>query len=261
MNQSVLIVVHQEHSSPGRVGEMLEARGYHLERRCPNRGDPLPERLDAYAAALIFGGPMSANDDGLPGIRAELEWLERSLGSECPMLGICLGAQLMARALGARVGAHRDGLVEIGWHEVRPTAAANGFLDRPRAFYQWHRETFEIPDGGAHLAENDAFPAQAFAWEGRVFGVEFHPEMTLPMIDRWTSSEKGALQLSLPGAQARELQLEAYARLAPESDRWLARFLDQVLLRRGPSASPRSPVERPRPPTEEPFAGALVDRR
>jgi GMP synthase (glutamine-hydrolysing) len=241
MNQSVLIVVHQEHSTPGRVGEMLEARGYRLERRCPNRGDRLPERLDAYAAAVIFGGPMSANDDQLPGIRAELDWLERSLGSGCLMLGICLGAQLMARALGARVGPHPDGLVEIGWHEVRPTTSANGFLDRPAAFYQWHRETFEIPAGAAHMAENDAFPAQAFCWDERAFGVEFHPEMTLAMIDRWTSSEKGAPQLSLPGAQSRDLQLEAFARLAPASDRWLGRFLDQMLLSPRAAASPEPP--------------------
>jgi GMP synthase (glutamine-hydrolysing) len=248
MNPKVLIVVHQEHSTPGRVGEMLEARGYHLERRCPNRGDPLPERLEPYAAAVIFGGPMSANDDHLPGIRAELDWLERALGASCPMLGICLGAQLMARALGARVGPHPAGRVEIGWHEVQPTAAADGFLDRPRAFYQWHRETFEIPAGAAHLAANEAFPAQAFAWDGRIFGIEFHPEMTFAMIDRWTSSTNGAPQLTLPGAQPRALQLEAFARLAPGSDRWLGRFLDRMLLPPGRWRRRAAPLPQVDPP-------------
>ena len=77
MKEKVLIVVHQEHSTPGRVGEFLTARGCELDRRCPNMGDPLPTNLSDYTACVVFGGPMSANDDHLPGIRAELDWLEK----------------------------------------------------------------------------------------------------------------------------------------------------------------------------------------
>ena len=136
---TLLAIVHQAHSTTGRVGELLEVRGYRLDRRCPNVGDPLPERLEEYAATIVFGGPMSANHDHLPGIRAELAWLERvALPAERPLLGICLGAQLMARALGARIGAHPDGLVEIGYHEVRPTADGGALFERPAMFYQWH---------------------------------------------------------------------------------------------------------------------------
>ena len=97
-------------------------------------------------------------------------------------------------------------------------------------FYQWHRETFEIPAGAAHLAHNDAFDAQAFRYDGHVYGIEFHPEMTLAMVERWTASEKGEPMLTLPGAQSREAQLEGYRRYAALSDRWLGRFLDQRLL-------------------------------
>lgn len=229
MSKRVLIVVHQAHSTPGRVGELLEARGCELVRCCPNVGDALPESLDPFAAAVVFGGPMSANDDHLPGIRAELDWLPTTFESGRPLLGICLGAQLMARALGAKVGPHPEGLVEIGWHEVRPTEAGRPHFDAPAMFYQWHRETFDLPVGSIHLAENPAFPSQAFRY-GSAFGVEFHPEMTLAMIERWTASESGAPQLSLPGAQPREAQLEAYARHATATDAWLARFLDRHLL-------------------------------
>jgi len=233
MSRPVLIVVHQERSTPGRVGELLEARGHTLDRRCPNQGDALPERLDEHAAAIVFGGPMSANDDHLPGIRAELEWLDAAFASGRPVLGICLGAQLIARALGARVDNHPAGLVEIGYHEVRPTAAGAHFLERPTMFYQWHRETFELPRGAVHLAHNGAFPAQAFCWRERVFGIEFHPEMTRAMIERWTGSQKGAAQLALPGAQPRERQLESFERFAPVTDRWLERFLERDLLGAG----------------------------
>ena len=130
MSKKVLVVVHQEHSTPGRVGEFLVARGYTLDRRCPNMGDPLPTDLSEYAASVVFGGPMSANDDHLPGIRAELQWLEKhALPSERPLLGICLGGQQIARVLGARVGPHCDGLVEIGYYEVAPTDDGGDSLD------------------------------------------------------------------------------------------------------------------------------------
>ena len=242
MTKQVLIVVHQEHSHPGRVGELLVERGCALDRRCPNLGDPLPEDLSGYAAAIVFGGPQSANDDHLPGIRAELDWLERTaVPGATPLLGICLGAQMIARVLGARIGPHADGLVEIGYHPVYPTPAGEAYFEGAAMFYQWHRETFEIPADAAHLAHNDAFDAQAFRYDRHVYGVEFHPEMTLPMIERWTTSEKAAPMLTLPGAQPREAQLEGFRRYATASDRWLARFLDERLLR--PADGARVPAE------------------
>jgi GMP synthase (glutamine-hydrolysing) len=232
MAKRILIVVHQEHSNPGRVGELLQQRGYSFDRRCPNLFDPLPDDLSGYAAAIVFGGPQSANDDDRPAIRLELRWLERvALASEVPLLGICLGAQMMARVLGARVGRHPENLVEIGYHPIFPTAAGAAYFDGPTMFYQWHRETFEIPAGALHLAHNDAFDAQMFRYGDHAFGIEFHPEMTRAMIARWTASERGAPMLDLPGGQPREVQLEGYRRYARATDRWLARFLDAHLLR------------------------------
>jgi GMP synthase (glutamine-hydrolysing) len=232
MSQPILIVVHQAHSTPGRVGELLCERGCVLDRRCPNLFDPLPDDLSGYAAAIVFGGPQSANDDDRPAIRMELDWLERvALGSGTPLLGICLGAQMIARVLGARVGRHPAGLVEIGYHPVYPTAAGKGYFEGPAMFYQWHKETFEIPAGATHLAHNDAFDAQMFRYGERVYGIEFHPEMTRAMIERWTASDKGAPMLTLPGAQPREDQLAGFDRHAPATDAWLGTFLDRHLLR------------------------------
>lgn len=231
MSQKVLIVVHQEKSTPGRVGEFLTARGFELDRRCPNLGEPLPTDLSEYAASIVFGGPMSANDDHLPGIRAELEWIEKhALPSGRPLLGICLGGQQIARVLGARVGKHRDGLVEIGYYEVTPTESGGDFLEYPTVFYQWHTETFEIPDDAVHLAHNENFAGQAFRYDGCTYAIEFHPEMTREMVDSWCQSEGGSPKLGLPGAQPHEAHLEGYARFATETDRWLGRFLDERLL-------------------------------
>lgn len=231
MSQKVLIVVHQEKSTPGRVGEFLTARGFELDRRCPNLGEPLPTDLSGYAASIVFGGPMSANDDHLPGIRAELEWIEKhALPSGRPLLGICLGGQQIARVLGARVGKHRDGLVEIGYYEVTPTESGGDFLECPTVFYQWHTETFEIPDDAVHLAHNENFAGQAFRYDGCTYAIEFHPEMTREMVDSWCQSEGGSPKLGLPGAQPHEAHLEGYARFAAETDRWLGRFLDERFL-------------------------------
>lgn len=231
MSRKILTVVHQEHSTPGRVGEFLTKRGYTLDRRCPCMGDPLPTDLSDYAACVIFGGPMSANDDHLPGIRAELDWLEKhALNSDWPLLGICLGGQQIARVLGARVGRHGDGLVEIGYYEVAPTQRGGDFLDCPTVFYQWHTETFEIPDDAVHLAHSENFPGQAFRYDGSTYAIEFHPEMTREMIDKWCKSESGSPKLELPGAQPREAHLKGYDRFAAETDRWLEWFLDERFL-------------------------------
>jgi GMP synthase (glutamine-hydrolysing) len=131
-------------------------------------------------------------------------------------------------------------LVEIGYHTVHPTVAGQAYLEGPTLFYQWHRETFEIPRDAVHLAHNEAFDGQAFRFNQHVYGLEFHPEMTRAMIERWTSSERGSAMLSLRGAQAREVQLEGYDRHAPITDRWLDWFLRTRLLRKAEApARPR----------------------
>ena len=96
----ILLIVHQQFSDPGRMGAKLQALGYELDLRCPMLGAPLPASMDDHEAVVVFGGPMSANDDHLDGIRAELDWIPRAVESGKPYLGICLGAQLLARAGG-----------------------------------------------------------------------------------------------------------------------------------------------------------------
>ncbi|MEE2611865.1 MAG: hypothetical protein VYB24_06760 [Pseudomonadota bacterium] len=134
-DRQVLIVVHQAHSTSGKIGELLEHRGFTLDRRCPSVGDTLPVDLSPYAAVIVFGGPQSTNDDNDPAIRSELDWLEKSaIISGVPLLGICLGAQQIARVLGANVGPHPEGRVEIGYWLVSPTVEGGHFLERADSF-------------------------------------------------------------------------------------------------------------------------------
>src|SRR5262249_61985909 len=116
----VLIILHQHHSPPGRVGQALKSRGYPLDIRRPRLGDPLPETLTHHSGAVLFGGPMSANDSE-DFIRREIDWLAVPLAEEKPFLGICLGAQLLVRQLGGNVYFHPEGKVEVGYYPIRPT--------------------------------------------------------------------------------------------------------------------------------------------
>jgi GMP synthase (glutamine-hydrolysing) len=224
----VLIVLHQESSPPGRVGNALRALGHRLDVRRPRFGDLLPETLDGHAGAVVFGGPMSAND-GDDYIRREIDWIEVPLREQRPFLGICLGAQMLAIQLGARVAPHPEGRTQIGYYPIRPTGAGRALCpDWPQQVYHWHREGFDLPDGTELLAEGDDFPVQAFH-TGNAFGFQFHPDVTYAMMHCWTTH--GHDGLSAPGARARHHHFADRAVYDVAERAWLKLFIDSWLSR------------------------------
>jgi len=219
----VLVILHQEHSTPGRVGLRLLARGYRLDIRRPRFGDPLPETLAEHAAAVIFGGPMSANDPD-DYIRVETEWVRVPLAEEAPFLGLCLGAQMLARHLGAAVKPDPDGRVEVGFYPLRPTPAGQALLPWPDRVHHFHREGFDLPAGATLLAEGDVFRNQAFAYGTSAFALQFHIELTTAMVGRWTRSiAERAIQ---PGTQMAEEHFAGRALHDWKTTAFLERFLD-----------------------------------
>ncbi|MCX2724978.1 glutamine amidotransferase [Roseibium salinum] len=219
----VLVVLHQEHSSPGRVGHELVKRGFTLDIRKPRFGDMLPDTLSQHAGAVVFGGPMSANDPDAF-LHKEIDWIEVPLREEKPFLGICLGAQMMVKQLGGTVTGHNDSLVEIGYYPLQPTEAGRNFMDWPSKVYQWHREGFSLPKGAELLATGPTYPNQAIRYGSSAFGIQFHPELTHQMMVRWTT--KGAPRMELPGAQQRRDHFAGRFVHDPAVRRWLDRFLD-----------------------------------
>ncbi|MBW4650185.1 MAG: glutamine amidotransferase [Kastovskya adunca ATA6-11-RM4] len=220
----ILVIIHQVTSDPGLVGQILHRYGYTLDIRCPSNNDPLPLTMDDHKAVVIFGGPMSANDDEtLPFIKTELDWIPVALASGKPYLGICLGAQLLARVLGATVKPHPEEKVEIGYFPIMPTSAGRKDFAEPLYVYHWHNEGWELPAGAVSLATGETFVNQAFRYGENAVGVQFHPEMTEEMLKKWTVL--GAEHLSNPGAQSRDEQLQNHAVYAIAMEKWLTDFL------------------------------------
>ena len=178
------VLRHEPFEHLGYFAEILEERKVAFEY-C-DLGAPLPEECGAL---IVMGGPQSANDAEL---RGEVRLIERAIAAGKPVLGICLGAQLIAKALGARV--YKNPVLEIGWGQVHFTAAAQGDPvlgtlasphSNPCTFFHWHGETFDIPTSATWLAYSDKCKHQAFCFGPDVYGIQFHPEITPEMIVDW----------------------------------------------------------------------------
>ena len=228
----VLIILHQDRSTPGHVGRLLAAMGHPLDVRRPRYGDPLPATMAGHAGSVIFGGPMSANDAD-DYVKQEIALIELSLKEQVPFLGICLGAQMMAVCLGGKVAKHPDGHVEQGYYDVEPLAGATIGGAWPTRVYQWHSEGFDVPAGAEALARAAGpFPNQALRYGPADIGLQFHPEITYAMAARWS----GLSELKLPdrrGARLRPEHLADHMTAAPVVQRWLGEFLEDWLALRG----------------------------
>ncbi|WP_028033622.1 glutamine amidotransferase [Chelativorans sp. J32] len=223
--KKILVVLHQEMSSPGRVGQLLEKTGFTLDIRRPPLGDQLPETLEEHHGAVVFGGPMSANDRDEFVVR-ETEWLAVPLKEEKPFLGICLGAQMLVKHLGGQVKSHDDGLVEVGWYPLRATEEGRQLLHWPEMVYQFHREGFSLPSGATLLATSDHYPNQAFHYGRNAWGIQFHAELTRMMMQRWVVH--GAQRFVLPGAQPGRDHLGGRLIWDMHLRQWLVEFLNIV---------------------------------
>lgn len=174
----VQVIQHVPFEGLGNLRMALEARHAKLCFNFMYEHDPLPS-LDEADFIVIMGGPMSVNDEQkLPWLSAEKQWIREALDRDVPMLGICLGAQLIAAALGETVEANPH--KEIGWFDLDAHARGEDCFQFPERFrcFHWHGETFSIPAGAVQLASSEACGNQAFQFGRKVIGLQFHPETT-----------------------------------------------------------------------------------
>lgn len=177
VSKRVLLVQHMEHDPPGLVGEWVEATGLRAEVVMADPAAPYPDPR-AFRMVVVLGSDAAAYDDTVPWLAAELALVRRAVAHGVPVLGICFGGQLLARALGGEV--RRAPRPELGWTEVQTRRPA---WIAPGPWMEWHFDAFTPPPGAVELAASPA-ASQAFQY-GPHLGVQFHPEATPEMVADW----------------------------------------------------------------------------
>lgn len=185
----ILVLQNSPQAPAGIVGEALVEAGARLDTRLVLDGDALPTDLDGYHGMLVLGGPMGAHDDDRhPALADQAALIARAAADGLPLLGICLGGQLMARAAGARVG--RADRPEIGFVQLEtlPEAADDplfGPLGAPPPIMELHFDTFATPDDATRLMVSADCANQAFRWRPGQYALQFHPEVDGAIIRTW----------------------------------------------------------------------------
>ncbi|MCP5141714.1 MAG: type 1 glutamine amidotransferase [Gammaproteobacteria bacterium] len=182
----VRIFRHIECEGPGYLAEFLDHRKIPWELVAIDRGESVPADIDEVSGLVFMGGPMSVNDD-LPWVHAEQELIRKAAAAHMPVLGHCLGGQMIAKALGATIGPNN--VKEIGWHEVvriDSPASQDWLAPLPRRFdaFHWHGETFSLPPGAWPLLRSEHCCNQGFVVDN-MLGLQFHVEMTADMVREW----------------------------------------------------------------------------
>lgn len=214
----VYVLQHHEKETAGTLGAVLQEHGIEARTVHGYAGEAIPKRLGDAAGLVILGGPMGvAERDRYPFLNDELALVGDALARDVPVLGICLGGQLLAHALGASVG--KAPRAEIGWYPLRLTEAARqdrfwAELPSPCHAFHWHEDAFGLPPGAVLLASSDLTPCQAFRSGANVYGLQCHLEVTDALIQTWV----GVWSDELP-AEAADAILSQARRELPEIER------------------------------------------
>lgn len=188
-NKTVNVIRHLAFEDLGSFSSVLQAHGYKINYVDAGYDDLSQIEALSDGLLVILGGPISVNDTAMfPFLDEEISLLKQRIAADRPTLGICLGAQIIARALGAKV--YPGDEKEIGWYDLSLTAAgeqsALRYLDAKHcSMLHWHGETFDLPVGAALLASSEKFPHQAFSYGKNILALQFHPEVTQRSMEKW----------------------------------------------------------------------------
>lgn len=185
----LLVFQHVPFEILGTLNPLFKRSGFRIRYVNFGRYPDAQPSLEGYQGLVVLGGPMSVNETRkFPYLTTEHRLIEEAIQKDLPVLGVCLGAQLIAKVLGAKVRA--SGEKEIGWYDVCKTSEAEidpvvGHFKESEKIFQWHGDTFEIPQGAVHLASSQVCSNQAFRFGMNVYGFQFHLEVDEPLIERW----------------------------------------------------------------------------
>lgn len=199
----LLVFQHVAVEPLGTLDELIRARGHRIRFHNFERHPDAEPDLGRYRGLIVLGGPMNVEDQHRrPHLKTELEVIERALEQGKPVLGICLGAQLLAHVLGARV--RRLDRPELGWYELKISVegqrdAVLGAAGASLPVFQWHSYTYDLPHGAQHLASTETCEQQAFRFGGNAYGFQFHLEADEEVIERWLGLPSFRPELAAPG--------------------------------------------------------------
>lgn len=243
----ILVFQHVPYEPLGTLDPLLKNAGFRI--RYVNFGRDATQRpaLDKYEALIVLGGPMNSDQiDTYPNLITEVEIIREAVEREMSVLGICLGAQLLAKALGGQVS--RNARREIGWFDVDLTEdgvddPVLSTFDRRQRVFQWHEDGIELPEGVTHLASSPDSPVQAFRYGDHAYGFQFHLEVNASLIDRWLTVPDNQAALSdeddrVDPASIRASTPQEIDALEALSERTFSRWIDRFDLGRRRKALP-----------------------
>lgn len=229
--KTVAAVRHVDFEDLGSLAGILDERGFSVTYHDAGVSDPGDPHLREASLLIVLGGPMSANDyPAYPFLKSEVEAIKFRLQAGLPTLGICLGAQLIAKALGARV--YPAVQPEIGWSKISLSRAGHSSplrLFQHVPVFHWHNETFDLPEDAIGLASTRACPHQAFALARRALALQFHPEITELDLERWFTGYAGELATNpLPVQTLRDESAIYCDNLELHTKLWFGAWLEHV---------------------------------
>jgi GMP synthase (glutamine-hydrolysing) len=197
--KKVIVFQHVAHKILGTLNPTLKKRGLNIRYVNFERTPDESPSLDKYNGLIILGGHMGVYEgETYKHIRVELKLIEEALKKQIPVLGICLGAQMLAHVLGSHVRRHSE--MEVGWCDITLTdeglqSKLFSHFNPTEKIFQLHGDTFDVPNGAKHLAYSPLCKGQAFSYGENAFGLQFHLEVDTPMIKRWLGNPKNQQEI------------------------------------------------------------------
>ncbi len=226
MSKEVVLIHHTDDKIIDRAYRYFEENDFDITVKRPFNGDELGSVSEDLAGSVVYGGPFNVfEEDKHPFLHEENRWIVECMALDIPLLGICQGAQSIARVLGANCGPRPGTPREFGYFEVTPTevAIAEDFLVEPTYFTESHFHEFDLPEGATLLAYSEIFPHQAFRYGDRVYAFQFHAECTVAGFSGWQQSPGRVF--GRDGAQTLEEQNRLQSIVDPAQHDWFMNFM------------------------------------
>lgn len=228
----IYALYHSPGETVGIIGDVLKEFKLPFKEVHLHDGEGLPRETGDLDGLIVMGGPMNVDETlQFPFLLPEVQLIERTISDGKPVLGICLGAQLMAKALGEKI--FKNDKKEVGWHPIHMAPAAKNdplFKNFPPTLevLHWHGDTFNIPKGAAHLARSPHCNSQAFRWGKHAYALQFHFEVTPPMLKGWCNAKSEQEFIQAAGEEPKQIvnaTPQAYAALEPAAKQFFSSYL------------------------------------